>query len=51
MANNSDPGTVSRFEAGSTTPTSTLTGLDYPDALALDTSGYLYAANDKTLVR
>ena len=38
--------TVSEFAPGSTTPTATLTGLNYPDALAFDSSGNLYVAND-----
>ena len=40
--------TVSEFAPGSTTPTATLTGLDYPDALAFDSSGNLYVANGAT---
>ena len=38
--------TVSEFAAGSTTPTKTLTGLNGPIALAFDSSGNLYVAND-----
>ena len=36
---------MSEFAPGSTTPTATLTGLDYPEALAFDSSGNLYVAN------
>ena len=36
---------VSEFAPGSTTPTTTLTGLNYPSALAFDSSGNLYVAN------
>ena len=36
---------MSKFAPGSTTPTATLTGLGYPDALAFDASGNLYVAN------
>ena len=38
--------TVSEFAPGSTTPTATLTGLNYPGALAFDSSGNLYVANE-----
>ena len=37
---------MSEFAPGSTTPTATLTGLNDPDALAFDSSGNLYVAND-----
>ena len=40
-----DSDTVSKFAPGATTPTATLTGLDYPVALAFDPSGNLYVAN------
>ena len=40
---------MSGFAYGSTTPTSTLTGLDDPDALAFNSSGDLYVANDTAL--
>ena len=35
-----------RVRPGSTTPTATLTGLSDPQALAFDSSGNLYVAND-----
>ena len=38
--------TVSVFAPGTATPTSTLTGLNYPEALAFDSSGNLYVANN-----
>src|SRR5207237_7178559 len=45
--NSSTPGTtVSEFAAGSTTPTATLTGLSDPVALAFDSQGNLFVAND-----
>ncbi len=44
VANNGDA-TVSVFAPGSTTPTSTLTGLNDPAALAFDAEGNLYVAN------
>ena len=37
---------MSKFAPGSTTPTATLTGLNDPVALAFDSSGNLYVAND-----
>ena len=46
MANGGGGTTVSEFAPGSTTPTATLTGLNDPDALAFDSSGNLYVAND-----
>ena len=36
---------MSKFAPGSTTPSATLTGLNYPVALAFDGSGNLYVAN------
>ena len=36
---------MSKFAPGSTTPTTTLTGLDNPRALAFDSNGNLYVAN------
>ena len=41
----SNPAVVGAPRLLSTTPTSTLSGLDYPDALAVDASGNLYVAN------
>ncbi len=43
---NYESATVSEFAPGSTTPTATLTGLNYPIALAFDSSGNLYVANE-----
>ena len=37
---------VSVFAPGATTPTSTLTGVDWPDALAIDAHGNLFVANN-----
>ena len=38
--------TVSKFAPGSTTASATITGLDFPDALAFDSSGNLYVINN-----
>jgi hypothetical protein len=43
-----DPAVVGASRQLSTTPTATLTGLDHPDALAFDSSGNLYVANEGT---
>ena len=45
---NAEANTVSVYSPGSTTPTRTLTGLDAPVALAFDSSGNLYVANNGT---
>ena len=42
----SNPAVVGALAPLSTTPSATLTGLGQPDALAFDSSGNLYVAND-----